>query len=168
MYIYCKSSNFNHHSTFSVIFMHLLYHRMPPKLILCLGSLTLFLNIWCFGDWKGWRINEGIQVLTDPYQWYYCVHVLTFINYVFQNGLFEDIAEGLLNAKIMVACVSDEYAMSPNCQFEFRFAANTLKLPIVLAVMGTGNAWRAKEVNDLNTIFCYVLGTFYHEIYAHS
>jgi hypothetical protein len=27
---------------------------------------------------------------------------------IFQGGLFEDIAEGLRNAKVMVACISDE------------------------------------------------------------
>ncbi|KAL5004316.1 hypothetical protein ScPMuIL_017772 [Solemya velum] len=66
------------------------------------------------------------------------------------NGLFEDIAEGLLNAKMLIACVSDEYASSPTCQLEFRYAANTLKLPIILAVVGTGNNWRATEVGILS------------------
>lgn len=60
--------------------------------------------------------------------------------------MFDDIAEGLLSAKVVVVCVSDEYAASQTCRAEFRYAANVLKLPIVLAVVGTGNAWRGKEV----------------------
>ena len=64
----------------------------------------------------------------------------------FQHGLFDDIAEGLLNAQVVVACVSDEYSASDSCCREFRYAASTLKLPIILAVVGTGNKWRATEV----------------------
>ena len=66
--------------------------------------------------------------------------------YDFQNGLFDDIAEGLLSAKVVVICVSDEYADSSTCRIEFRYAANTLKLPIIMAVVGKGNRWRASEV----------------------
>ncbi|XP_060565876.1 uncharacterized protein LOC132724909 isoform X2 [Ruditapes philippinarum] len=62
------------------------------------------------------------------------------------NGLFDDIAEGLLSAKVVVVCVSDEYASSSTCQIEFRYAANTLRLPIIMAVVGTGDNWRATEV----------------------
>ncbi|XP_053405125.1 uncharacterized protein LOC123565346 [Mercenaria mercenaria] len=62
------------------------------------------------------------------------------------NGLFDDIAEGLLSAKVVIVCVSDEYASSSTCQMEFRYAANTLKLPIIMAVVGTGDNWRALEV----------------------
>ena len=46
----------------------------------------------------------------------------------------------------MIVCVSDEYAASHTCQIEFRYAANTLKLPIIVAAVGTGDAWRATEV----------------------
>ncbi|KAH3812974.1 hypothetical protein DPMN_141417, partial [Dreissena polymorpha] len=67
-----------------------------------------------------------------------------------QNGLFDDIAEGLLNAKVVVVCVSDEYADSPTCCTEFRYAANTLNLPIILAVVGTGCRWRSTEVGVLS------------------
>ena len=65
---------------------------------------------------------------------------------MFQNGLFDDIAEGLLSARLVIVCVSDEYAASQTCQIEFRYAANTLKLPIIVAAVGTGDAWRATEV----------------------
>ena len=72
--------------------------------------------------------------------WYWCAYN------IFQNGLFDDIAEGLLSAKVVIVCVSDEYAASHTCQIEFRYAANTLKLPIIVAAVGTGDAWRATEV----------------------
>ncbi|CAL1544121.1 unnamed protein product, partial [Lymnaea stagnalis] len=63
-----------------------------------------------------------------------------------QEGFFEDIAEGLRKAKVMVACVSDEYANSKNCRMEFRFAVTTLKIPTILAVVGTGYNWERSEV----------------------
>ncbi|XP_041374603.1 uncharacterized protein LOC121387519 [Gigantopelta aegis] len=66
------------------------------------------------------------------------------------HGLFDDIAEGLLNAKVVVACVSDEYSASESCCREFRYAASTLKLPMILAVVGTGNKWRATEIGVLS------------------
>ena len=74
-----------------------------------------------------------------------CIYVCLF----FQNGLFDDIAEGLLSAKVVVICVSDDYAESTTCRIEFRYAANTLKLPIIMAVVGKGNKWRASEVGVL-------------------
>ncbi|XP_013414940.1 uncharacterized protein LOC106176900 [Lingula anatina] len=67
-----------------------------------------------------------------------------------ENGLFEDIAEGLKNTKVVVACVSDEYALSANCQMEFRFAHVALRKPIILAVVGTGFQWAATEVGMLS------------------
>ncbi|KAK7503510.1 hypothetical protein BaRGS_00005049 [Batillaria attramentaria] len=69
------------------------------------------------------------------------------------HGLFEDIGEGLVNAKVVLVCVSDQYAASNNCVVEFRFVANTLKLPVVLAVVGSGCKWRATEVGALSQSF---------------
>ncbi|XP_064625808.1 uncharacterized protein LOC135486696 [Lineus longissimus] len=66
------------------------------------------------------------------------------------DGLFEEIAQGLKQCKVMVACISNEYALSSNCQMEFRFAAVTLKMPIVLAVVGTGYAWESTEIGLLS------------------
>ena len=54
-----------------------------------------------------------------------------------------------MNAKVVLVCVSDEYAASNNCVVEFRFVANTLKLPVILAVVGSGSKWRATEVGTL-------------------
>jgi len=77
------------------------------------------------------------------------VIVSTDFTLLLQNGLFDDIADGLLSAKVAVVCMSDEYANSPTCQIEFRYAANTLKLPLIICVVGTGDAWRATEVLDI-------------------
>ncbi|GFN74887.1 leucine-rich repeat serine/threonine-protein kinase 1, partial [Plakobranchus ocellatus] len=66
-----------------------------------------------------------------------------------QEGFFEDLADGLRKAKVMVAFVSDEYANSKNCKMEFRFALSTLKIPTVLAVVGTGYVWERTEIGLL-------------------
>ena len=74
-----------------------------------------------------------------------------------QNGLFEDIAEGLQRAEVVVACVSDQYVLSNNCLMEFRYATNILKLPTILAVVGKGNKWRKSEVYQSHVIV-HVIG----------
>ena len=48
-----------------------------------------------------------------------------------QQSIFEQIAASLAKAKVIVACVSQEYADSQNCRMEFQFAARSLKKPIV-------------------------------------
>lgn len=63
-----------------------------------------------------------------------------------QHGLFEDIAQGLRQAHCVICCVSDQYVTSSNCLMEFRFAANVLRLPTILAVVGTSNNWRKSQV----------------------
>ena len=63
-----------------------------------------------------------------------------------QNGLIDDISEGLLCAKVVVVCVSDEYADSEACRMEFHYAVKSLRLPVIMAVVGRGNRWRASEV----------------------
>ena len=63
-----------------------------------------------------------------------------------QKGLYEDIAVGIKQSKVVVACVSDEYALSSNCQLEFRFA-HKMRKPVVLAVVGTGFKWESTEVS---------------------
>ena len=68
--------------------------------------------------------------------------------------MFEDIAEGLRHAKVMVAFVSDEYVTSQNCTMEFRFAADVMRIPTVLAVVGTGNAWRQSVVSVTTVVCC--------------
>ena len=66
---------------------------------------------------------------------------------MFQRGLYEDIATGIKSSKVVVACVSDEYALSTNCLLEFRFA-HKMRKPIVLAVVGTGYHWESTEVTS--------------------
>ena len=46
----------------------------------------------------------------------------------------------------MVACVSNEYTKSEICRSEFLFAKNTLRLPVILAIFGSGDEWRMTEV----------------------
>ncbi|CAD5120940.1 DgyrCDS9493 [Dimorphilus gyrociliatus] len=72
------------------------------------------------------------------------------VEQVGQSGLFQDIAEGLKHARVVVVCVSDEYVNSRNCQMEFRFAAITLRLPIIFAVVGTGQDWVRSEIGMIS------------------
>lgn len=65
------------------------------------------------------------------------------------GGLFSDITKGMNEAYVVVACFSDEYAMSENCVLEFRFAHVSLKLPIIKAIVGNGNEWRKNEISFL-------------------
>jgi hypothetical protein len=52
----------------------------------------------------------------------------------------------LNQAKVVVACFSDEYVTSQNCALEFRFSHISLRVPVVKAVCGTGNEWRKNEL----------------------
>ncbi|XP_046562629.1 LOW QUALITY PROTEIN: uncharacterized protein LOC124271531 [Haliotis rubra] len=104
---------------------------------------------------RGTRSTEGAVGYGDPraikkYLDDHGVQCWLDVERVGLHGLFEDIAEGLLNARAVIVCVSDQYAESANCAMEFRYAANTLKLPVVLAVVGTGNSWRASEIGVLS------------------
>ena len=65
------------------------------------------------------------------------------------NALFNEITKGMNSAKLMIACISDEYVNSKNCALEFRFAHCSLKLPIVKAVVGKGNEWKKHEISFL-------------------
>ena len=74
-----------------------------------------------------------------------------------QQSIFEQIAASLAKAKVIVACVSQEYADSQNCRMEFQFAARSLKKPIVALLVGDQEAeWRQTSigmvVSDLDTI----------------
>ena len=48
-----------------------------------------------------------------------------------------------------------QYATSPNCQMEFRFAHVALRKPIILAVVGTGFKWESTEV-------IYIMGILHY------
>jgi leucine-rich repeat kinase 2 len=62
------------------------------------------------------------------------------------SGVFGEITKGLNKAKMVVACLSDEYVDSKNCALEFRFAHISLKLPIVKAIVGQGDEWKQNEI----------------------
>ncbi|XP_060066669.1 uncharacterized protein LOC132546957 [Ylistrum balloti] len=68
------------------------------------------------------------------------------------DQLFARIAKGLSEARVMVACVSDEYAKSDTCVREMKFATQ-LNLPIVIAVVGTGTGWLNTEIGLLATTY---------------
>ncbi|XP_033750666.1 uncharacterized protein LOC117334925 [Pecten maximus] len=68
------------------------------------------------------------------------------------DQLFARIAKGLSEARVMVACVSDEYAKSENCVKEMKFAMQ-LRLPIIIAVVGTGTDWLHTEIGLLATTY---------------
>jgi hypothetical protein len=61
--------------------------------------------------------------------------------------------QGLRNAKLMIACISNEYAQSENCMKEFRFASN-LKLPIIMCTFGAANRKSDWKTTELGIISC--------------
>lgn len=65
------------------------------------------------------------------------------------NSLFGEITKGMNEASVVVACLSDDYVNSENCKLEFRFAHASLRLPIIKAIVGTGNEWRKNEIGFL-------------------
>ncbi|ESO99070.1 hypothetical protein LOTGIDRAFT_173949 [Lottia gigantea] len=82
---------------------------------------------------KEYLSDNGINVWLDCEQ--------TTVN----KGLYDNICKGLGHSKVVVACVSDEYINSVNCMMELRFAVLTLKLPLVIVVVGTGKEWKRSE-----------------------
>lgn len=71
-----------------------------------------------------------------------------------KKTLFEDIVEGIRNAKLVVACVSNEYSKSENCLKEFRFASN-LKMPVIMCTFGSAEAkceWRNTELGIISCL----------------
>ena len=82
------------------------------------------------------------------------------ITLIFQTGLLDDIAKGLLSSQLLISFVSDEYAASSNSMTELNFAALTLQIPIVLAVVGQGDNWKKSEVSYsfiFTLILCLIL-----------
>lgn len=70
-----------------------------------------------------------------------------------KKTLFEDIVDGIRNASVFVACISNEYAVSENCMKEFRFASN-LKKPIVMCTFGSANRKSEWKSTELGIISC--------------
>ncbi|XP_021359968.1 uncharacterized protein LOC110454660 isoform X1 [Mizuhopecten yessoensis] len=61
------------------------------------------------------------------------------------DQLLNRIAQGLSEARVVVVCVSDQYAQSKMCCKEMRFAIQ-LELPVVVAIVGSGKQWKRSEV----------------------
>lgn len=71
-----------------------------------------------------------------------------------KKTLYEDIVDGIRNAKLVVACVSNEYAKSENCMKEFRFASN-IKVPILMCTFGSADVkceWRNTELGIISCL----------------
>lgn len=64
-------------------------------------------------------------------------------------GMFEQIAEGLGKAKVVLAFVSKQYANSENCRIELQFALKSLKKPLVPVIVGADNDWQKTVVGLL-------------------
>lgn len=64
-------------------------------------------------------------------------------------GMFAQIADGLGKAKVVLACVSKQYANSENCRMEIQFAIKSLKKPVVPVIVGEGNEWESTVVGLL-------------------
>ena len=65
-------------------------------------------------------------------------------------SLFQGITSGINSACVFISCLSDEYVQSENCQLEFKLAHISLKMPIIKAIVGTGNEWRKHELSFLS------------------
>lgn len=64
-------------------------------------------------------------------------------------GMYEQLTNGLKNAKAVVPFVSSEYANSPNCRMELQFAMKSLKKPIVPVIVGDGDDWKMSVIGAL-------------------
>ena len=64
-------------------------------------------------------------------------------------GLFGQIAHGMKAAKLIVPCISDQYAKSGNCIMEFQFALKSINKPVVPIVVGSGDDWRSTVIGIL-------------------
>jgi hypothetical protein len=65
-------------------------------------------------------------------------------------SLFDAITKGMNDASLIIVCISDDYVKSKSCVLEFRFAHCSLKVPILKAVVGTGNEWKQNEISFLS------------------
>lgn len=61
------------------------------------------------------------------------------INRLGKQGLFEDIAAGLSQTKLVVAFISDEYAKSDNCNMEITHSVKNLRIPTIVCAIGDPN-----------------------------
>ena len=100
---------------------------------------------------KGTRRVDGATEGKDPReiaQWLEERNIPVWIDTstLKEGVLFEEIAEALRSSKLFLACVSDEYLASNNCMLEYRFAVGVLKLPLLIASVGSGHRWQQSEI----------------------
>lgn len=75
------------------------------------------------------------------------------IEQVGKGTLFKDIVDGIRNCKVVIACVSNEYAESENCMKEYRFSAN-LKKPIIICIFGSSKSYTYWRNTELGLVSC--------------
>ena len=64
-------------------------------------------------------------------------------------NMYQQILQGMRAAKIIVACISYEYAKSSHCIMELQFALKSIFKPVVPIVVGSGDDWRSTVVGIL-------------------
>ena len=64
-------------------------------------------------------------------------------------GMYEQLTKALRDAKVVLPCVSAEYAASSNCRMEFQFALKTLGKPVIPIVVGEGSHWKQTVIGAL-------------------
>ena len=62
------------------------------------------------------------------------------------SSMFEQMAVAINASKVVVCCISQEYAMSDNCRMEIQFAALTLKKRVIAVIVGEGAEWKSSAV----------------------
>ena len=73
------------------------------------------------------------------------IHIIINI-FFFQTELWESIRRGIERSRIVVACISKEYASSDSCQKEFKYTYQQVQIPIICVVVGNGEEWKNYEV----------------------
>ncbi|KAL4233400.1 hypothetical protein ACF0H5_008081 [Mactra antiquata] len=91
--------------------------------------------------WKGGDPREVKKFLNDK-----GISCWIDIERVGGVGLYTSIADGLKEAKVVLAFVSDEYVESKNCVMEFRQSLITCRIPVIVVAVGTGYKWESNEV----------------------
>ena len=64
------------------------------------------------------------------------------------SSMFEQIAEGLAGAQVILTFISSEYSKSENCNMEFNHAVKTMKIPTVPIIVGDKGSkdWVQRQV----------------------
>ena len=64
-------------------------------------------------------------------------------------GMYEQLTKALRDSKMVLACISKEYANSANCRMEFQFAMKSLRKDMVPIVVGESNEWEQTVIGAL-------------------